>query len=122
LKHSIEESQLARRAARGGFFRTKRAKKDGIALRKGRVCAAGYEATFRSLGERLDLARATSILLVEQRGVLTAQYRFPTPGFLIRNTTRADRQSDVREEVYARDQLLKLVTTSRTYRNNRYYH
>jgi hypothetical protein len=119
----MDQLKAARRVKRGVFGRRPTAAKPiRIGSRKDTVCPEGYEETFRSLGNKLDVAKAIAVLIVERKDTISVNYHFPTPGYLRRDLSRTEFTSDVHEDNFNRDQVARLIATSRSYRNNRYFH
>jgi hypothetical protein len=85
------------------------------------ACVDGYQETFRTVGARLDIAKASAVLIVEETDRLTVGYRFPVSGFLRRDLTRMEFSSCDHEDHYSRDQLREMVARDRGKRNSRYF-
>lgn len=119
----MDQLRAARKARRGVFgIRPTAARPHRITARKDTVCPEGYEETFRSIGVRLDRAKALAVLIVERKDLLTVNYRYPTPGFLRRDLSRGEFVSDAHEDNFTSTDITQLISTSRSYRNNRYFH
>jgi hypothetical protein len=119
----MDQLKAARRVRRGVFsMHPPAAKPIKIASRRDTVCPEGYEETFRSLGNKLDVAKAIAVLIVERKDNISVIYHFPTPGYLRRDISRTEFTSDMHEDIFNRDQVARLIATSRSYRNNRYFH
>ena len=124
LPRLLERLRKSRRLRKGIFGRRphshRRRQPRGAGIDT--VCPDGYEEAFRSIGARLDRAKAIAILIVEQRDKLSVNYRFPVAGLLRRDLKRFDISSNQHEDEFNREQLAHLIAMSRSHRHNPFYY
>jgi hypothetical protein len=86
------------------------------------VCVDGYQETFRTIGARLDRAKALAVLLVESDESLIVNYSYPVPGYLRRDLHRLASSYSQAQDAFTRKQLAEMVVAARGNRNNPFYH
>ena len=115
-----DEMLRSRRGGRG-LFRKSAVSDAEAEVSPHPVCQYGYEATFRSLGAKLEDQRGYMVLLVERAGSLIVSFSLPLPMYIRVDISRMETFTGFHEVEYSSAELRQIVEEVREHRGISYY-